>query len=131
MFVDASAIVGIFAQEDDWELLSGRLEQAQQVYVSPLSIWEATVGLARKRRWTFEEAEQLVRRFVEEVDASIIPIDDEIGREALRASHLFGKGRHEAELNFGDCFAYACARVKGLPLLFKGLDFPKTDIKIA
>jgi ribonuclease VapC len=128
MFVDASAIVGIFAREDDWESLSTRIEQAERVFVSPLAIWEATLGLARKRRWTFEEAEQLVRRFVDEVGASIVAIDDAVGIEALRASRLFGRGRHKADLNLGDCFAYACARSLQLPLLYKGSDFEQTDI---
>lgn len=131
MFVDASAIVGIFAREDDWESLSTRIEQAERVFVSPLAIWEATLGLARRRLWTFEEAERLVRRFVDEVGASIVAIDDAVGIEALRASRLFGKGRHAADLNLGDCFAYACARTHRLPLLFKGNDFQHTDIEKA
>ena len=55
----------------------------------------------------------------------------EIGREALRAFERFGRGRHPARLNMGDCFAYACARALDVPLLFKGEDFAQTDIAVA
>jgi ribonuclease VapC len=131
MFVDASAIFAIIAQETDWRELSERLTRADQIFVSPLSIWEAVVGLARESRYPFEKSEQLVNRFVQEIQATTIGIDDEIGREALRASRLYGRGRHGAALNFGDCFSYACAKILDVPLLCKGNDFPQTDIKLA
>ncbi|WP_206078765.1 type II toxin-antitoxin system VapC family toxin [Allomesorhizobium camelthorni] len=102
-----------------------------KIFVSPLPIWEAVVGLARESRYPFEKSEQLVNRFVQEIQATTIGIDDEIGREALRASRLYGRGRHGAALNFGDCFSYACAKILGVPLLCKGNDFPQTDIKLA
>jgi ribonuclease VapC len=131
MFVDASAIFAIIAQESDWRKLSERLTRADQIFVSPLSIWEAVVGLARESRYPLEKAEQLVNRFVQEIQATTIGIDGKIGREALRASRLYGRGRHKAALNFGDCFAYACAKTLDVPLLCKGDDFPQTDIKLA
>jgi ribonuclease VapC len=131
MFIDASAIVAILAQEEDWRELSARLSQAEHVSVSPLSIWEATLGLMRQSRVPFEKAEELVRRFVDEVGASIVAIDDAVGIEALSASRLFGRGRHKADLNLGDCFAYACARGLQVPLLYEGNDFGHTDIERA
>lgn len=60
-----------------------------------------------------------------------IPITAEIGSLAVEASRRYGRGRHKADLNFGDCFAYACARARGVPLLFKGEDFVHTDIEAA
>ena len=60
-----------------------------------------------------------------------MPITVEIGRNALSAFERYGRGRHPAALNMGDCFAYACARQLDIPLLFKGDDFPLTDITIA
>ena len=60
-----------------------------------------------------------------------MPITAEMGRAALSAFDRYGRGRHSAALNMGDCFAYACARQLDLPLLFKGDDFPLTDITIA
>lgn len=131
MFVDASAIFAIIAQESDWRKLSERLTRADQIFVSPLSVWEAVVGLARESQYPFEKAEQLVSRFVQEIQATTVGIDDVIGREALRASRLYGRGRHKAALNFGDCFAYACAKTLDVPLLCKGDDFPQTDVKLA
>ena len=131
MFIDASVIVAIIAQEDGWRSLSTRLSQAKRAYVSPLSVWEAVVGLVRQATFPFEDAEDLVTRFVEEAQAQSIQINATIGREALQASRRFGRGRHAAGLNFGDCFAYACAKAYRVPLLFKGDDFSRTDIEVA
>jgi ribonuclease VapC len=58
----------------------------------------------------------------------VVPVDLEQGRLARQAFSRFGKGRHEAGLNFGDCFSYALAQVLGEPLLFKGEDFSRTDV---
>jgi ribonuclease VapC len=73
----------------------------------------------------------LVDRFIEETNAQVITVSAAIGREALAASRQFGKGHHRAALNFGGCFSYGCAWAYCLPLLFKGDDFPHTDIAIA
>ena len=61
----------------------------------------------------------------------MIPVPPDAARAAIGAWARFGKGRHPAALNFGDCFAYACARLGGQPLLFKGDDFGRTDIAVA
>ena len=58
-------------------------------------------------------------------------IDQRIGEAAIDAHDRFGKGRHPARLNMGDCFAYACARTNNAPLLFKGEDFALTDVALA
>jgi ribonuclease VapC len=131
MFVDASAIIAILAAEDDRWQMAERISAAEKVYLSPLSMWEATIGLIRKRQWTFEEAEDLVREFSDTSSARLVHIDSDIGQEALRAARTYGRGRHPAALNFGDCFAYACAKVLNVPLLAKGNDFPQTDIELA
>lgn len=128
MFIDASAVVAILAREPGSEDLVSKLVAANMRSVSPLSLWEAVRGLHRSHDMPLDEAERIVWAFVKENDASIIAVTDEIAREALRASRLYGKGRHPAALNMGDCFAYACARVLNVPLLFKGNDFPQTDI---
>jgi ribonuclease VapC len=73
-------------------------------------------------------AEAVIRDFLEQSRAEVVVIDAEIGRGALRAFERFGRGRHPAALNLGDCFAYACARGLDVPLLFKGEDFSRTDI---
>lgn len=131
MFLDASAIVGIIADEPEAGSLLQRIESGDVSYVSALSIWEAARALSRKREWSIDEAESIVLRFAEGIAAIHIPIDEHIGREAVRAHADYGKGRHPAALNMGDCFAYACAKTLGVPLLAKGDDFPQTDIKMA
>ena len=92
---------------------------------------EAVMGLARVGNLAVVDAEIALDRFIAETSAEIIPISPEIGRRAIRAFERFGRGRHPARLNMGDCFAYACAEDLGLPLLFKGEDFPQTDIGVA
>ena len=131
MFADASAIIAIIAGEDDGPSLAARLGQANRVFVSPVVIYEAVAGLARRRACPVEEAQALLDLFVEEVGAETVEITAAIGRLAIEAFGTYGKGRHRADLNLGDCFAYACARSRNVPLLFKGNDFVHTDIEVA
>jgi ribonuclease VapC len=128
MFVDASAIVGILASEEDADILSTRLSQADRIYTSAIAVYEATLGLARSRGLPIADATEAVGQFLVQSQAEVIPIDLRIGQDALRAFERFGRGRHPATLNMGDCFAYACARSVDVPLLFKGDDFGQTDI---
>ncbi|MET2832301.1 type II toxin-antitoxin system VapC family toxin [Mesorhizobium shangrilense] len=125
MFLDASAIIAIIADEEDGLALAARLGQAGRVSVSPIVVHETVAGLARKRACPIEAAEELVTLMLDEIPAQIIEINGAIGREAIRAF------RHKADLNMGDCFAYACARLYDIPLLFKGNDFVHTDIEVA
>jgi ribonuclease VapC len=131
MFLDASAIIGIIAREIDAAALAGRLRQANEVHTSPVALYEAVLGLARVGRMSIQDAQIVLDRFLEEVRAQIIPISAEVGRSAVAAFERYGGGRHPAALNMGDCFAYACAREYDIPLLFKGEDFPLTDVTIA
>jgi ribonuclease VapC len=131
MFIDASALVAIIDREADWKDLAAKLEQADNRLTSPLAIWEAANAMERLRAWGFDEAERTVSSFLEAMEISTVDVTAQIGREALRAARLYGKGRHSARLNFGDCFAYACAKVLNMPLLCKGNDFPQTDIELA
>ena len=73
----------------------------------------------------------MLDRFLEQATVRVISITAEIGRGALSAFDRFGRGRHPAALNMGDCFAYACARELDVPILSKGDDFPLTDITVA
>jgi ribonuclease VapC len=131
MFVDASAIIAIIAGETDRDDLAARLAHAVRVIVSPIVLYEATTGLARKRACSIEDAESLVTEFVEATRAGIVEITASTARDALRAFGRFGRGRHRADLNMGDCFAYACAKAVDAPLLFKGDDFVHTDMEAA
>ena len=131
IFVDASVIVAMLAPEDDGPAFAARIEGGEGVQVSPVVIWEAVIALARIRRSPIEVAERSVSAFLEDVAAETIPIDAAIGTAAIDAFARYGKGRHAAALNMGDCFAYACARSRNIPLLAKGDDFTHTDIKRA
>jgi ribonuclease VapC len=131
MFLDASAAIAIIAREGDAAALAGRLRQANEVHTSPIAVYETVLGLARLGQTSIQEAQAVLDRFLGEIRAQIMPITAEIGRNALSAFERYGRGRHPAALNMGDCFAYACARQVDIPLLFKGDDFPLTDITIA
>lgn len=131
MFVDASAIIGIIAMEDDAASLAGRLAGARSRQTSALAIFEATAGLARIANAPVADALALVNRFLTEIDATVVAIDRETATAALGAFARFGKGRHPAGLNMGDCFAYACAKQADAPLLCKGNDFPRSDVDLA
>lgn len=129
MFVDASAIVAIIAGEPEMGDLLGRLARARRCTTSAIAIYEAVLGLARISAQPASEIVPLVQRFLEHFDIEVVAIDSSIGLAALDAFARFGKGRHEAALNLGDCFSYACAQQAGGRLLFKGDDFTKTDLR--
>jgi ribonuclease VapC len=131
MFVDASAIVAIIGGEAEKLELRAKLQDAPVTLLSALCIYEASLGLARQTQGMLADSIELVDDFVKETSATVVPIDGEIAKLALNAHIRFGKGRHRAALNMGDCFAYACAKSRNVPLLFKGDDFIHTDIEIA
>jgi ribonuclease VapC len=129
MFVDASAIIAILTAESDADALADALEGAVAPMTSPIAIFEAVAGICRKRHSTVEEAQQDVADFMRIARIRIVPISEAEGDAALTAFARYGKGRgHPAQLNLGDCFAYAVARNHRTALLFKGDDFSKTDI---
>ena len=131
MFVDASAMVAILVEESDAAALTKRLEQAVERCTSPIALYEAVVGVARVCNVPIRAAEMILDRFLERATVRVVPITAEIGHGALIAFERYGRGRHPAALTMGDCFAYACARALDVPILFKGDDFPLTDITVA
>jgi ribonuclease VapC len=131
MFIDASALVAIIAGEHDGRSLADRLSAAEQRYTSPLALYETTLALLRIRDTTITAINELLGEFVMRSHVEIISITPEIGRLAIDTFARFGRGRHPARLNMGDCFAFACARSLDVPLLCKGEDFAQTDIRLA
>ncbi len=131
MFVDASVIIAILTYEDEKTYYELKLKSAEAVVTSPMAIYEAVAGVARKLSCSIRDAQSAVSKFVTETEARIASADEAIGEAALVAFDRFGKGRHKAGLNMGDCFSYACARHHRVPLLFKGNDFVHTDIRVA
>ena len=87
--------------------------------------------MARVLGLSVSVAAEAVEDYVALMEIVMVAVSPETARIALDAFDRFGKGRHPASLNFGDCFAYACARHLGQPLMFKGGDFPQTDIEAA
>ena len=130
MVVDASAIIAIIAEESDGPSLAARLAKADAVWMSAITIYETVVGLAKQDR-SLDLAKKLVDMFIVNARVQIVPIDLAISLAAVEAYAAYGKGRHRAALNMGDCFVYACAKSLGAPLLFKGNDFGHTDISVA
>ncbi len=144
MFLDASAIIAILGDEEDAASMLAKMQASRSgPFYSPVTYHEAVAGLARKKAQTdhqekpipvhlLEQAEEVVERFLVETGARPIDVTLDIARAAVGASKAYGRTvGHRAKLNFGDCFAYACARSYGLPLLFKGSDFIHTDVESA
>ncbi|MEQ8346365.1 MAG: type II toxin-antitoxin system VapC family toxin [Sneathiellaceae bacterium] len=141
MFLDASVIVAILGREPGFEEIEKRLAAAGGPFaVSPLVRFEASVALARQKAQAgrgrrrpsgdlLHQARGAVDAFIEDLGVVEIAISPEIGQMALDACATYGKAvGHPADLNFGDCFAYACARALGMELLYKGSDFARTDL---
>jgi ribonuclease VapC len=131
MFVDASAMVAMLTDEIDGDALADCLATASLRHTSAIAVFEAVAALARKRSYSIDEARAIVARFLDVSKISLASIGGVESEGALRAFERFGKGRHPASLNLGDCFAYGCAKALDTDLLFKGDDFLQTDIRAA
>lgn len=108
------------------------LDDDTGLVTSPLAVFEMVAALTRRRRQSAERSAEQVQTFLDTAGIAVVPITEADGRAALTAFARFGKGQgHPAQLNMGDCFAYACARTHEVPLLFVGNDFPQTDIAAA
>ena len=137
MFIDASVIVALLLREPGYEELEKRLADAGgPLSISPLVIFEASTSLAWQKSpkgkpsaELLHQAHKAVKAFVDDVSADEMAISPDIGSIAIDASATYGKlTGHPANLNFGDCFAYACAKTLRVPLLYKGNDFALTDL---
>ncbi len=141
MFIDASALVAVLRREEDANELEQRIvTEAAPPYVSAIVRYEATLAVSRvlsmlpengnlPRQVLIDQAKSLVEAYLDEIEARDIAIDKAIGNAALEAAASYGKAvGHKAGLNMGDCFAYACAKTAGVPLLYKGNDFSETDL---
>jgi ribonuclease VapC len=130
MFVDASAMVAILTGEPEADALADMLEAAGSPITSAVAVFEATLAICRKRHSSVAEARDDVLEFLRIADVRSVSIGGAEAATALDAFARYGKGRgHPAQLNMGDCFAYAVAKNHDTRLLFKGDDFSKTDIR--
>lgn len=129
--VDASALVAVMTEEAGFERLEKVLLSATDAIIAPVAIFEAVLAIARKHAIDSRIAEDRVQRVLQLFRIRVVPIEPSHASLALDALARFGKGRHPAALNMGDCFAYALARAHDAALLYKGDDFVKTDIRAA
>ncbi len=131
MFVDASALTAMVAGEPEAAAFLARLEKSRRRVTSPIAVWETTVAIARLLDLSVEHSQVAVLRFLKAIGIETLAVPAEAAASAVDAFDRYGKGRHPARLNMGDCFAYACARHFAQPLLYKGDDFALTDIETA
>jgi len=128
MILDTSALLAILFDESDAEPYARAIVAAEVPRISAANFVEAAIVIeAQTKNTSSRQLDALMRR----AGIAIEPVTEEQAHIARQAYTDFGKGRHPASLNFGDCFAYALAKTTGEPLLFKGHDFAKTDIKPA
>ena len=128
MIVDTSAIMAIFFQEPGYEALLHKLVHASDLGIGAPTLVECGIVLSARLG---RDARGMLSRFLEEMHVFIIPFADVHYSTAVMAWQKFGKGRHPAALNFGDCLTYAIARLAGSPLLCVGADFSQTDLELA
>lgn len=128
LFVDASALIAIIAGEPDADVLADLLEADPNRLCSALSVWETVAGLCRSHVFPIPAARTHAKRFLDLADIRMVAIGEREFELATAAYADYGKGRHPAALNMGDCFAYACAKSNDAALLYKGNDFALTDL---
>ena len=126
MVIDTSAIIAILLGEPEAEDIARAISDGQKRLMSVFSVLEASIVIeAKKGEAGGRELDLLLHR----ARIETVGMDPEQGEIARIAWQRFGKGRHPAGLNIGDCCSYALAKYSGEPLLFKGDDFSKTDIE--
>jgi ribonuclease VapC len=128
LIVDSSAVVAVLKREPLQEEMAFKLANADVVAIGAPTLFETDMvaigALGRRGR-------AVIAQFLESFEVEVIPFGDNHWQVAAEAFMRFGKGRHPAGLNYGDCMTYATARIAEEPLLFIGNDFARTDIERA
>jgi ribonuclease VapC len=128
MVIDTSPIVAIFFNEPDAGIFLRQIADDPVRLISAATMVEAAIVI-EARLGDAGGAE--LDLWLHKADIEIVPVSAEHADQARRAWRRYGKGRHPAGLNYGDCFSYALAALSGEPLLFKGSDFLQTDVQVA
>ena len=131
MTLDSSALVAVLFAEPGYLALIDRMLEADVLRVGAPTLAEVSIVFAGRTRKAGKADERVVQDLVKELDVTIVPFGEAEWRRAAAAFQRFGRGRHKAALNFGDCLAYATAMTAGDALLFVGADFSNTDVRIA
>jgi ribonuclease VapC len=127
VIVDSSAIVAILLKERGYERLLDRLAAAEQVSMGAPTVLESSLELCSRLG---HAGKTLLARFLQEAEIEVVEFAADHWTVAADAYLAYGKGRHHAGLNFGDCMTYAVAKLAGEPLLCLGDDFPATDLAL-
>jgi len=128
MILDTSALLAILLDEPDAHAIAEAMASAAQRRISAVNWLETAIVITSRRG---ERGAELFRALVAKLQPEIVPVDSGQAESAYAAWLAYGKGRNPAALNLGDCFAYALAKRLAEPLLFKGDDFARTDIRPA
>jgi ribonuclease VapC len=125
MVIDTSAVLAILQDEPERRRFAESIEAADTTRMSAATWVESSIVVEARYG---SDGLRHFDRLMERIAVEIVPVDLEQARTAREAFRRFGRGRHPAGLNLGDCFSYALARMLGEPLLFKGTDFSQTDL---
>jgi ribonuclease VapC len=128
VIIDSSAVVAVLKREPLQEEMATKLANADVIAIGAPTLFETdmvTIGALGKR------GRAVIAQFLESFEVEVIPFGDNHWQVAAEAFMRFGKGRHPAGLNYGDCMTYATAKVADEPLLYVGNDFAQTDIERA
>ncbi len=128
MVLDSSAVVAILSQELGFEALLTKIEAAETVAVGTPTLVECIMVLSSRLT---EDPRVAVEALMRRLNVQIVPFTVDHYDAASEAFRRFGRKRHAAALNYGDCMSYAIAALAGMPLLFTGKDFARTDIRAA
>ena len=128
MILDSSAIVAILLREPEHEALQSKIAAAPSLGVGTPTLLETAIVLSARLE---RNAQGILARFIQETDTVAIPFSQTHYSAAHQAWLTYGKGRHPAALNFGDCATYATAQLADEPLLCTGDDFSQTDLELA
>jgi len=128
MIVDTSALIAIVFKEPGHEELIHKISEAEYLGIGTPSLAETGIVLSARLRGG---GRTILARLCQELGLVQVPFGEAHWRETVDAYERFGRGRHSAKLNFGDCLSYATAKLAGQPLLCVGEDFSKTDLEIA
>ncbi|HYZ43142.1 MAG TPA: type II toxin-antitoxin system VapC family toxin [Stellaceae bacterium] len=123
--IDTSAIIAILREESDARSFIEIIADSERSFLSAVGFFEASIVMIGRGPQQLADG---LDALIEHTAMEIVPVNRELARESRAAFIRFGKGRHPARLNFGDCVSYALAQSRGLPLLYKGDDFAKTDV---
>jgi ribonuclease VapC len=126
--LDSSAVVAMLRREEGYRRLAETVDRAETVTIGAPTLLETDMVMVGRLE---QRGAALVERFLEEHGVVVVPFDGRHRAVAVKAFARYGKGRHPAGLNYGDCMTYATAYVANHPLLFTGSDFAQTDIPAA